>query len=66
MAIADHKKMLATAESLREHYEKAVAEDAQEQQRTREVRQHYAQSRRRKPQVESKIRHRNRRKGRVR
>lgn len=38
VAIADHKKMLATAESLRAHYEEALAENAREQQRIRDVR----------------------------
>lgn len=38
VAIADHKKMMATAQSLRTHYEEAVAENAKEQQRMRELR----------------------------
>ncbi len=42
VAIADHKKMLATAESLRASYQEAVAENAKEQQRVREFRSNNA------------------------
>jgi hypothetical protein len=42
IAIADHEKMLATAESMRESYEEAVAENAKEQQRVRELRSNNA------------------------
>jgi hypothetical protein len=38
IAIADHEKMLATAESMRVSYEEAVAENTKEQQRVRELR----------------------------
>jgi hypothetical protein len=38
VAIADKRKMLQTAEDMRDHYEQMVRENAEEQERTRELR----------------------------
>jgi hypothetical protein len=50
VAIADHSKMQQTADDMREHFEQAARENAEEQRRIREIRQNYAEANQRSPQ----------------